>query len=248
MGNVLITGGTGTLGKPTTTQLRAAGHDVRVLSRRCGPCLLTGDLISGQGVHEALRDVQTVMHLATSAGDDRATSTLVRACRATSTIEHVIVVSIVGVDRIPLPYYRRKLASERIVAASGIPYTILRATQFHDLVVRLFTAQRWSPVLLTPAFSIQPIEVTEVAARLVELCAGTPSHRVPDIGGPKVLSGRAMARQWAAWAGTRRPVRAVRLPGRTFAAYRSGHHLVPGPTFGVHTFAQHLGDRTQADA
>lgn len=248
MGAVLITGGTGTLGKPTTTQLRAAGHDVRVLSRRSGPGLLTGDLISGQGVNEALRDVQTVVHLATSARDDRATATLVRECGATSTIEHLIMVSIVGVDRIPLPYYRRKLASERVVATSGLPHTVLRATQFHDLMARLFAVQRWSPVLFTPAFSVQPIEVTEVAARLVDLCAGGPADRVPDIGGPEVLSGRELARQWASWADRHRPVRAVPLLGRTFAAYRSGHHLVPGPPFGVRTFAQFLDRRSRAGA
>lgn len=236
---VLVTGGTGTLGRPTVARLQEAGHDVRVLSRRNAPGLATGDLATGQGLPAALEGRTTVLHLATSSRDDEATASLVRAATAAG-IEHLVLISIVGVDRIPLPYYRRKLESERIVAASGVPYTVLRATQFHDLVARLFAAQRWSPVLVAPAFRLQPVDVREVATRLAELCAGPPANRVPDIGGPETLPAPALGRLWAVGVGSRRPVLPLRLPGRTFAAYRAGHNLVPGPPFGRRTFAEYL--------
>ena len=236
---VLVTGGTGTLGRPTVGRLREAGHDVRVLSRRSGPGLVTGDLGSGQGVASALQGVATVVHLATSARDDQASATLAREAAAAG-VEHLVVMSIVGVDRIPLPYYRRKLASEHLVAASGVPCTILRATQFHDLVARLFAAQRWSPALLAPSFLLQPIDVGDVADRLTEICAAAPAGRVPDIGGPETRSGPAFGRQWAAAARSRRPVLPLRLPGRIFAGYRAGFHLVAGPARGRRTFGQFL--------
>jgi uncharacterized protein YbjT (DUF2867 family) len=238
MVTVLVTGGTGTLGRPTVGRLREAGHEVRVLSRHAGPGLVTGDLTSGQGIAAALQGARTVVHLATSARDDQASATLTREAPAAG-VEHLVVMSIVGVDRIPLPYYRRKLASERLVAASGVPYTILRATQFHDLVARLFDA-RWSPVLLAPSFLLQPIDTRDVADRLTEICAAAPAGRVPDIGGPETLPGSAFGRQWAAAARSRRPVLPLRLPGLIFAGYRAGFNLVAGPAYGQRTFARFL--------
>jgi uncharacterized protein YbjT (DUF2867 family) len=236
---VLVTGGTGTLGRPTVAALVEAGHDVRVLSRRPGPGVAVADLDTGRGLAAALDGRSVVVHLATAAQTDRATAALARTA-ALAGVEHLVLMSIVGVDRIPLAYYRAKLESERLVALSGVPHTILRATQFHDLVARLFAAQRWSPLLVAPAFRFQPIDVRDVAARLTELCTAPPVGRAPDIGGPETLRGPTLGRQWAGAVGSRRPVVPLRLPGRLFAAYRAGFNLVPGPAFGRRTFAQHL--------
>jgi uncharacterized protein YbjT (DUF2867 family) len=239
---VLVTGGTGTLGRPTVAALAEAGHDVAVLSRRPGPRVVVGDLDTGRGVTEALQGRSVVVHLATGAQTDQATAALARAAAATG-VEHLVLMSIVGVDRIPLRYYRGKLESERLVAQAGVPHTILRATQFHDLVAGMFAAQRWSPVLVAPAFRFQPIDVRDVAARLTELCAGAAVGRADDIGGPEILPGAILGRQWARAASSRRPVVPLRLPGRLFAAYRAGGNLVPGPAFGRRTFAQYLEGR-----
>ena len=235
----LVTGATGTLGTPTTARLRAAGHDVRALSRRAGPGLVTGDLLSGQGIAAALDGVQTVLHLATGKDDVAATRTLLDAGR-TAGVQHLVLISIAGIDDIPLGYYRQKRAVERLVAESGLPHTILRATQFHAFVERLFTAQRALPVVLAPAFEVQPIAAEEVAQRLVELAEAPPTGRVPDIGGPSRRGLPELASVWAEITATRRPVVPVRLPGRVFAGYRAGHNLVPGPTFGRITFEEHL--------
>ncbi|TGJ96117.1 NmrA family transcriptional regulator, partial [Actinotalea fermentans ATCC 43279 = JCM 9966 = DSM 3133] len=175
MTTILVTGGTGTLGAPTVSLLRAAGHDVRVLSRSAshpagpGPAVVTGDLTTGEGLREAFDGAQTVLHLATHGprADVEMGRHVVAAARDAG-VGHVVFQSIVGVDRIPLGYYTAKVEVEDLLAASGLPYTILRATQFHEFVDNLFIAQRFSPVLLTPALEVQPIAVPDVAARLVE--------------------------------------------------------------------------------
>jgi uncharacterized protein YbjT (DUF2867 family) len=96
-----------------------------------------------------------------------------------------VYVSIVGVDRIPYGYYRAKLATETVVEESGLPWTILRATQFHDLIRRIAGVLAKSPVVPVPAgVRFQPVDVHEVAARVVELATGTPAGRVDDMGGP----------------------------------------------------------------
>lgn len=160
---------------------------------------------------------------------------------------HLIMVSIVGIDRIPLPYYRRKLASEAEITTSKLPHTVLRATQFHDLAAQLFNAQRFLPILLAPSFALQPVDVTDVAHRLAELCAGHPAGRVADFGGPEILPGPTLARTWAESVGSRHRVRAIRLPGRTFAAYQAGYHLAPDQRSGSRTFEQFLVDQLSVD-
>jgi uncharacterized protein YbjT (DUF2867 family) len=248
MTTTLVTGATGTLGTPTATRLCAAGHHVRALSRRSGPGLTTGDLLTGAGLREALDGVDTVLHLATGPrgrGDVEKTRTLLQAAGGAG-VRHLVLVSIVGIDDIPLPYYRDKVAVERLVRESGLGYSILRATQFHSLVEALLTTQRRFPIVLAPSFPLQPIAVEEVADRLVELAGAAPAGRVADIGGPEQRSVPDLARLWARATGTRRPVVPLSLPGKLFAAYRAGSALVPGPAYGRRTFADHLAARTGA--
>ena len=244
MRTILVTGGTGTLGRPTVARLRGAGHDVRVLSRRRGPGLLTGDLTTGEGLREAVTGVDTVLHLATSLGrrDVVQASNLVEAVRP-SGVEHLVITSIVGVDRIPMPYYRAKLASERVVAESSIPYSVLRATQFFDLLDQIFTAQRFLPVVLAPSVTLQPIAVEDVAEKLTEIVKAPAAGRLPDIGGPEQLTAPDLARRWKGARGSRRPVVPVRLPGKAFRAFAAGDALADGAPYGRRTFDQFLSTR-----
>jgi len=231
MSSILVTGGTGTLGRPTVTRLLADGHQVRVLSRKAGP----------DRVAAAVEGADVVVHLATSQGrrDVEQTRNLLDAAKG---VQHLIVMSIAGIDRIPLAYYRYKLEAERLVAESGVPYTILRATQFHDLVDRVFTAQRFSPVIFAPAVALQPISVDEVAVRLAELAAAAPVNgHAADIGGPERQSARELARQWKQARSSRRPVLPVRVPGKTFRAFADGAATVDGPAYGRISFAEYLG-------
>lgn len=238
MTTILVTGGTGTLGRPTVEKLRAAGHDVRVLSRRGGEGRTRGELLTGEGIPEALAGVDTVVHLATHQRKDVALARTV--LEHASGIRHLVLVSIVGVDQIPLPYYKGKVEIERLVAASGVPHTIQRITQFHDFVDMFLRVQRFSPVILAPSFRLQPIDVRDAADRLVELCEADAAGRAPDIGGPEQRAVRELAIAWKEARGSRRPVVPLRLPGRTFAAYGAGHQLVPGPAFGTTVFEEFL--------
>ncbi|HEY7092677.1 MAG TPA: NAD(P)H-binding protein, partial [Ktedonobacterales bacterium] len=201
MRHILVTGGTGTLGSFVAPQLRDAGCAVRVLSRHSrdatdGIEYVASDLTTGEGIAPAVEGVEVIVHLAGGQkGDDLKTLNLVRAASKVGT-PHLVYISVVGADRVPVVsgidralfgYFASKRAAERVVADSGLPWTTLRATQFHEL--SLLTAQYMAklPVLPVPAgFRFQPVAAEEVAARLVELALGAPAGLVPDIGGPKV--------------------------------------------------------------
>lgn len=236
---ILVTGGTGTLGRPTVALLRHEAHDVRVLSRTPGEGRVVGDLSTGTGLAAALDGVDTVLHLATTTGrrDVDQARRLVEAARAAG-VTHLIFISIVGVDAVPYSYYRAKLASEHVIEASGVPHTILRATQFHEFIQRFLDLQRRLPVILSLAVPDQPIAATEVAQRLVDLVAAGPSGRVADIGGPEHLALRTAIDQWQRAAGTAKPVWTVRLPLAMLRAMRAGKHMTAMPGFGRQTFAQ----------
>lgn len=244
---VLVTGGTGTVGRPTVDALRARGIQPRILSRRAGGNHAVGDLRSGSGIADALDGVLTVVHLATNRRNDMATtSRLVEAARRAG-VQHLVYLSIVGVDAVPLGYYRAKVACESLIADSGVPYTILRATQFHDFVAGAFRAQRRLPRVITVDVPFQPIDTRAVAERLAELVAAGPAGgRVDDLGGPEMLPMRELALQWLAARGlssaeAARRTLTVRAPGRIVAAYRAGRHTtgVPGPG---RTFAEWAAD------
>jgi uncharacterized protein YbjT (DUF2867 family) len=239
MSTILVTGATGTLGTPTTELLRAAGHEVRALSRRTGPGLTTGDLLTGEGIAPALDGVDAVVHLATGRRDVDQARTMITVARAAG-IAHFLLISIVRIEDIPLGYYKGKVEIERMLQDSGLPLTILRATQFHDFVDGIFRSQSFSPVVVAPAFSFQPIAVSEVAARLVELAGSDPAGRVADIGGPQQRTARDLAEAWKRASGVRRPIWTVKLPGKTVAGFAAGHNLVPGPAFGTGTFEEYL--------
>jgi len=126
-----------------------------------------------------------IVHCATGLGDVAAARHLIAAARRAGR-PHLAYISIVGVDRIPFGYYKSKLAVERQVESSGLPWTVLRATQFHDLILGGCQALAGVPVMLVPGrVAFQPIDAGEVAGRLAELAAGPPAGRVPDMGGPR---------------------------------------------------------------
>lgn len=249
-GPILVTGGTGTLGRVVVRLLLADGHEVRVLSRRpravdqapadLGPAdWITGDLRAGRGIGAAVGGVAVIVHCASGLGDVRAAANLIEEARLER--PHLVYISIVGVDQVPVGYYKSKLEVERRVQSSGLPWTILRATQFHQLILRGCEALARLPVLPVPArTAFQPIDAAEVAERLAALALGPAAGRVPDIGGPEVRRAEDLARAYLDACGRRRPVLPVLLPGAAFAGYRRGGHLTPDHAAGRVTFAQFL--------
>lgn len=242
---ILVTGGTGQLGGAVVARLRAAGEEVRVLSRRAAPGVVRGDLRSGRGVDSAVAGVDVVVHCATDFRHETAIArTLIEAARWAGG-PHLVYVSIVGVDRVPLGYYRTKHETEQVLAASGLPATILRATQFHALVRTLFAGASRLPVLPVPRLSFQPVDVRDVAERLADLALGDPAGRVDDFGGPEILTAVELAQAVAEASGRRRRIVPLSVPGETFRAYEGGGHLAPDHRDGKITFAQYLAE--QAD-
>ncbi|WP_020671665.1 SDR family oxidoreductase [Amycolatopsis nigrescens] len=236
--SILVTGGTGVLGRPLVDRLRADGHEVGVLSRHSEPPV---DLRDGAGLDEALAGRDVVVHCATTmgGGDVRAAGRLLEAAHRAG-VRHLVYISIVGVDRVPLPYYRTKFEVEGLVEGSGLEWTTLRATQFHQLVRRLLRGLARLPVLPVPDMPIQPVDAVEVAHRLAELAVAGPAGRVPDFGGPKVHPLRELAATYLRAERRRRPVLPLRLPGKTFRAYQRGEHTVPGLRGGRVTFEEFL--------
>ncbi|MCB5180600.1 SDR family oxidoreductase [Streptomyces antimicrobicus] len=240
MSTIIVTGGTGTLGSLVVERLRAAGHAVRVVSRHAPQYPV--DLRDGTGLDAALAGADTVVHCASSprGGDDRAARHLVEAARRAG-IRHLVHISIVGVDVVPLRYYTVKHRVERILQESGLGVTILRTTQFHDLVAQAAATLARLPLVLVPAgVRFQPVAAEEVADRLAELAVGAPAGRVPDMGGPHTRTLADLVRAYLAARGSRRRVVEVPLPGKAYAGFRRGGNLAPDHAVGHGTFEAYL--------
>ncbi|MFD9126807.1 SDR family oxidoreductase [Kitasatospora sp. NPDC059571] len=247
---ILVTGGTGTLGRLVVPRLREAGREVRVLSRQRrepsdGVVYLTGDLVADEGLGEAVAGVDTVLHLAGGPrGDEAAARHLARAA-AGAGVRHLVHISVIGADRVPLGWFRSQLAAEEAVAGCGVPWTVLRAAQFHDLVLTVAQKAARLPVVPVPGgLRFQPVDPNAVADRLVELALGRPAGRVPDLAGPAVYGLGELCRGYLQASGRRRPMLPVRMPGKAGRAYRAGDNLAPaGAVTGGRTWEEFLADR-----
>jgi len=236
---ILVTGGMGSLGRRVVVRLQGPGYEVRTLSRSArGAGVVRGDLLTGEGLARALKGVDVLIHCASSPRKSRQTDVegtgrLLEAASQAG-VSHVVFVSIVGVDLNPyLPYYRAKLDAERIVERSPVPWTILRATQFHEFVLKQIRLLERIPIMMAPrGFLLQPMDIGEVADRLVELALSEPAGRVPDIGGPEVRTFPDLARSYLKATGHRRRVVEVPVPGKAARALREGAQLAPDRAYG----------------
>jgi uncharacterized protein YbjT (DUF2867 family) len=259
----LVTGGTGTLGRLVVPRLRDAGAEVRVLSRRPhepgdGVQFAVGDLATGEGLDAAVDGIGTIVHCGGSAkGDDDKARNLVRAA-ARAGAQHLVFISVVGADRVPVTsgldramfgYFAAKRAAEQVVADSGLAWTTLRATQFHDLVLTVARQLAKLPVVPVPAgFRFQPVDPDEVAARLVELTLGPPAGLVPDLGGPRVYRGADLVRGYLQASHQHRPIVPVWLPGKAARAVRAGAVLSPDRAVGHRTWESFLADQVSSSS
>jgi uncharacterized protein YbjT (DUF2867 family) len=245
----LVTGGTGTLGQLVVPRLLDAGPKVRVLSRKSHDGTadveyVTGDLATGAGIDSAVEGTEIVVHLAGGPkGDDEETRRLVQAAMKAG-VRHLIYISVIGADRVPLGYFRAKFAAEQVVADSGLPYTTLRAAQFHDFILTAVEKLVKLPVLPVPsAMRFQPVDADEVAARMVELTLGEPAGRVPDLAGPKVYGMAELVRGYLRARGKRRLLVPLPLVGKVGRVYRNGDNLETGQDVGHRTWEEFLAER-----
>jgi uncharacterized protein YbjT (DUF2867 family) len=248
---VAVVGGTGTLGALVVAELAARGATVRALSRNASG-VPTGvehrrcDLTSGEGLAEALAGADAVIDAANST--KAAEETLVAGTRrlleagAVAGVGHHLAISIVGIDRISMSYYRTKLAQERAIESGPLPWTILRATQFHQLLDAGFGSLARFGIRPTGTAKLQPIEPSHVAALLADAALAAPAGRLPDLGGPRVQTLGELTRAWASTRGKRRlPVR-VPAWGKVGKGLAAGALCIPdatGPGEGFEEWLRH---------
>ncbi|MCT2592824.1 NAD(P)H-binding protein [Streptomyces sp. N2-109] len=228
---ILVTGGTGLLGRLVTPLLRDAGHDLRVLSRHhheaeSGIEYVNCDLLKGEGIDPAVDGVETLLHLAGGTkGDAEATQNLTRAASRAG-VKHIIYISVIGADKMPLGYFKMKYGAEKAVSESGLPWTTIRAAQVHDLVLKIVGGMAKMPVVPIPGgLRFQPVDAAEVSTRLAELTLGKPAGLVPDIAGPKVYGMNELVPAYLQARGKKRMKMPVRVPGKAGKAYRAGENL-----------------------
>jgi uncharacterized protein YbjT (DUF2867 family) len=252
---ILVTGGTGTLGRLVVPRLRDAGYDVRVLTRRGregteGVEFVVGDLATGDGIEAAAVGAETIVHCAgSSKGDEVKAQHLVRAASQAGA-RHLVYISVVGADRVPVVsgidramfgYFESKLAAERVIADSGVPWTTLRATQFHDLILMVARQLAKLPVIPAPSgVRCQPVDAGDVATQLVELAVGEPAGLVPELAGPRVYELKELVRSYLQARGRRRLIMPVRLPGQAARAVRAGAILALDGAVGRRTWEDFL--------
>lgn len=242
---VLLTGATGYLGRPLVRSLLAAGHDVRALSRReqpgqAGVEWVRGDLKTGEGIAESVAGVEAVVHAATLSGiqngqakmryvlfhpahtDVGGAQRLVDAAGDPG-VSHFIFTSIVGVDKVPMGYWKHKVEAEAIVVGSGLPYTIARATQFFELVDATVRYALKYPIAMMPRVQrVQPIDPGDAARLIAPLVDREPVSGIVNFGGPEEMTMGEAADAWLEQRGVRRRIRGMPLPGRIGKALASG--------------------------
>jgi uncharacterized protein YbjT (DUF2867 family) len=218
---VAVAGGTGLVGQHVVTRLVQAGHEPVVLARSRGV-----DLTTGAGLDAALAGAETVIDVSnvTTLSKKRAvrfftdaTARLLEA-GARAGVTHHLALSVVGIDRVGWGYYAGKLRQEELLRAGDLPWTVLRATQFHEFAEQLLTRSP-GPLVPVPRMRVQSVAADEVAARLVELAAGPAVGRAPEMAGPQVHELVELVRQVVRARGRRRLVLGIPLPG---SAARNG--------------------------
>lgn len=235
---ILVTGGTGHLGRHLVSRLLEQGRDVRILARKPGadPRVqwARGDLATGNGLPEACGGARTVIHAATFSPiarrggrmmpvdffrsppevDVAGTRRLLEAAKAAG-VAHFIHASIVGLDDARLPYSKVKLAGEKLVRESSVPWSVVRATPFFYLLHGMLEGMRWLPVWPLPEAPMQPVDTTDVAAYLAECVDDGKRGMREEIGGPDLLPCAELARAYQSARGIRRPIWRLPVSGRT---------------------------------
>lgn len=252
--NVLVTGGTGTLGRHLVMLLRQSGHRARILSRepRGHVDAVQGDLKTGAGLARALNGMEVIVHAASAtreplagrAVDVRGTRRLLTMAKDAG-ISHVEYISIVGIDRVSYPYYRTKLAGEAVVREDLVPWSILRATQFHEFMeLTLRTFSRLPGVTAVPfGWQFQPVDSKEVARRAVDVVLGKPAGMLSDFGGPEIRDFKSLAESWLQARRSRRRLVNLRLPLKGSRQVAAGGLLCPDHRDGTVTFDQYLAEK-----
>jgi len=259
MSTILVTGATGNLGSKVVQQLLDRGHSVRGYARQSRPSVpasvevYQGDISVGSGLAEATRGVDVIVHCASLfqvgyATDLQGICHLVEAAKANGS-PHLLYISIAGIDRSPFSYFQAKLEVEHVVEQSGLPWSILRVTQFHDFVLSTITSgedEKTSTITIPAGTRFQSIDVREVAGALAALAEQPAAGHVPDLGGPEVLTLEEMVQTYQRVYHKHHVVRSAgpeTFPGEYNDALRSDDKLVPDRAIARITWESFLQQR-----
>jgi uncharacterized protein YbjT (DUF2867 family) len=237
---IAVAGGTGTVGRFVVEALRNDGHEPITLSRSTGV-----DLSTGAGLAGALAGVSAVVDVAATPASSAAesvkffgtvTRNLLEAEKAAG-VPHHVALSIVGATRVKVGYYVGKKVQEDLVTASPHGWSLLRATQFHEFVARMFQIGKVGPLSFAPWMVLQPVSAAEVGAALAAIAVGEPRGIDTAMAGPEQERMVTMVRRYVRATGQRRPVFQVPVPGAWGRAMRNGSLLPePGTRIGRQTF------------
>jgi uncharacterized protein YbjT (DUF2867 family) len=239
---IAIVGGTGTVGRPIAAELAGRGHETRVLSRS-GEYPV--DLSTGAGLAAALAGCDAVVDA--SNAQKRARKVLVEGSRrllaaeAEAHVGHHVCISIVGCDQVPMGYYKVKTEQEQVVQDGPVPWTIVQATQFHELAATALAAAARFRVLPVPRMKIQTIAAAEVARAVADVATAAPARGRIRVAGPQILTGAELARTWRRVTGQTALLVPVPVPGRLGRALRDGGLTTSQPDVrGTTSFADWL--------
>ena len=185
---IVVIGGTGLIGSKTVAILRQRGHEVVAASPESGV-----NTITGEGLKETLAGAQTVIDLANSPSfEDKAVLEFFETsedhllpAEAAAGVGHHVALSIVGIDRTDNGYFRAKVAQEKLIVASGVPYTIVRATQFLEFLRGIANSSAVGNTVRLPPVMFQPIAADDVAPLVAEAALASPRNGVVEIAGPE---------------------------------------------------------------
>ena len=256
MAIILVTGGTGALGREIVARLAAGRHRTRILrhSRGGHPAdppgveMVSGDLVSGAGIRDAVAAAAVIIHAVTSFADPvgvdvEGTRRLLEAAGEVAPAAHVVYISIVGVEHSTFPYDAAKRTAETLVAQAGLPWSILRATQFHTFargIIQSRGADTTAEVVAPAGVRLQSIDSGEVAGRLVALAEMGPLGHIAAMGGPEILTIEEMTTAYLQARGRAATVRSEPLSDALYDALRSGDQLTPDHAYGLLTWNDFL--------
>jgi uncharacterized protein YbjT (DUF2867 family) len=258
MDNILITGGTGTLGQAIIKQVADIGV-INVISTKekadmSRPVnVFNADLTDIESLRTVAEAADIIIHCASNPTnakvvDLEGTCNLL-ACVNKTRLKHFIYISIAGIDKSTFPYYIIKQQVEQLIMLAGVPFSILRPTQFHEFVLyRMIKPFEHGTNLTIPAgLKFQSVDVADVAGKIKDLIQTGPANDVTTIGGPEILTIEEMAKTYLTTLGLPASITPEKMEGERFDMLRSGINLCKDKAFGKITWQQYLNNLANHD-
>ncbi|MCM3694531.1 SDR family oxidoreductase [Neobacillus niacini] len=248
---VLVTGATGQLGSALLKQLKNTNYEVTITSRRKPDNLnfdwVYSDFLTGEGLEAAINEMDVIIHTATSPRKDSKiidVSEFGNFLNMCQHIKHFIYPSIVGIENIPMKYYKHKYQAEELLKNSSVPHTIIRATQFHRFIESLFLSKPFFKKYFVPGnFRFQSVDVVDFANHLIKMIDDGPQGIADDFGGPEILTLREMADLKIKVNNESNNVVSFSFPGKLYKSFLEGKNTNEHKKVGKLTFEEYLRNK-----